>query len=294
MSDQASTAKGILWLMTTLLFFSAMDALAKYLISLGYPVIEVIWARYAGQTVLLLAVFARRMKTVLATRHPVAQAARSLFQFGSTALFFFSVSFIGLAEATAIMDVQPVLITLGAALFLGEKIGPRRLASVFVALFGAIIIIRPGTEVFTPYALLPLAGAVSYAGFALVTRWVGQREHPWTSLFYAGLLGTFVTSVLLPGEWMPVATSHLPWFVLLALLGTAGQFCLIRAFTLTEAGVLAPFGYAGLILAAFWGFVVFGEIPDIFTIVGALVIVGAGLYVWHRETLLRRAVPGRS
>lgn len=289
MSDLNPTARGILWLLATLVFFSMMDALAKYLIELGYPALQIVWARYISQTALLAIVFAPRLGTLLRTAYPLAQAARSLFQFGSTAMFFLSVSFIGLAEATAIMDIQPVLITLGAAIFLGEKIGPRRLASVFVALIGALIIIRPGSAVFSPAAILPLIGAFSYAGFALVTRWVGLRENPWTSLFYAAVFGTLVASAILPWVWVPIAPKHVPGYIVIGLLGLAGQFCLVRAFTLAEASVLAPFGYIGLLFATGWGFILFREVPDRWTVTGALVIVGAGLYVWHRERQLKRA-----
>lgn len=283
-----ASSLGILTMVLGILLFTLMDALAKHL-TLSYPTLQVIWARYAGQTVALLVIFAPRLGKLLRTRHPRMHAARSLCQFGATAFFFLSLSHIGLAEATALMDINPVLITLGAALFLGERLGPRRLAGVAAALIGALIIVRPGSGVFTTAALLPLAAAVCYASFALLTRRLGPVDTVWTSLLHAGLFGTLVTTAALPWTWAPIAAADLWGFLLIGLIGMAGQFCLIRAFSLTEATVLAPFGYVGLIFATFWGALFFGNLPDGWTLAGMLVIAGSGLYVWHREAAARPA-----
>jgi drug/metabolite transporter (DMT)-like permease len=276
-------AKGILLMLAGIMVFTLMDATAKHL-NPSYPSLQIVWARYAGQTVLVLILVAHRMPAVLRTRHPVVQGLRSLFQFGATAMFFLSLGYIGLAEATAIMDVNPVLITLGAALILGEKIGPRRAAGIAAALIGAIIIIRPGFGVFSPAALLPLGAALCYAGTAITTRWIGGRDGIWTSLVYAALPGTIITTALMPFIWQPIASGDIGWFLAIGVMGMAAQGLVIRAFSVAEAGLLAPFGYIGLMFATLWGLLFFGEVPDGLTILGALVIVGAGLYVWHRET----------
>jgi drug/metabolite transporter (DMT)-like permease len=285
----SDTRRGIAMMLLAIAVFTVMDALAKHLIGTGYSPLQVVWARYFGQVALVLVLFAPRLPVVLRSRYPGLQALRSVFQFGATALFFASLGHIGLAEATAIMDINPVLITLGAAVFLGERVGRRRLTGIAAALVGALIVIRPGMGAFVPAALLPLAAAFCYAGFALATRRVGRDEDLRTSLVYSALLGTLITSALVPFVWQPVALGDLWGFVLIGVLGSLAQLCLIRAFTLAEAGTIAPFGYAGLILAAFWGWLFFGAVPDGATILGALVIAAAGLYVWHRETALARA-----
>jgi drug/metabolite transporter (DMT)-like permease len=174
-------------------------------------------------------------------------------------------------------------------LFLGEKLGPRRIAGVLAAMIGALIVIRPGMGVFTPAALLPLGCAVAYAGYAIATRYVGRDESAWTSLIYAAVLGTVITNLAMPFYWQPVENhTQTALFLAIALLGSAAQYFLINAFTQAEASVIAPFGYVGLIFATFWGYGLFGEVPDLWTGIGALVIVGAGLYVWHRETQAAR------
>jgi drug/metabolite transporter (DMT)-like permease len=263
--------------------FTTMDATAKGLIE-RYPAPQVIWVRFAGQLALVLVILGPRLGPVLRTRFPVLHVWRSASQFGATTFFFLSLPYVGLAEATAIADLNPVLITLGAALFLGERLGPRRLAGVIVALLGALIVIRPGAGVFTWWSLLPLCCAVSYATSALLTRKIGAQESVWASMVYAALFGTLVAGAALPFVWEPILPADLWRFGLVALLGTGAQLCIIRSFSITEAAVVAPFAYLGIVFATIWGVVLFDHWPDRWTVVGALVIVGAGLYVWHRET----------
>jgi drug/metabolite transporter (DMT)-like permease len=282
------TKAGILLMVLAIFAFSAMDAAAKGLIQ-RYPVPQVIWARFAGQVLIVAVLLGPRLPVMLRTRWPVLHLIRSACQLGAIACFFSALPFIGLAEATALGDLNPVLITLGAALFLGERLGPRRIAGVVVALIGALIIIRPGLSVFTPAALLPLAAAVFYSINALLTRRLGPHETAWTPMILAALFGMAVTSLSLPFVWVPVPMADWPLFALIGILGTAAQLALIRAFTLAEAGSVAPFAYVGLIFAAGWGFVFYAEVPDLPTVIGALVIVMAGLYVWHRETRVHGA-----
>ncbi len=283
-----TTNTGIGLMALAIFLFTMMDATAKHLIA-TYPAPLVIWARFAGMFVLVVLLLNHRLPAMARTRHPVLHLWRSASQFGATGLFFLSLGYIGLAEATAIVDINPVLVTLGAALFLGERFGWRRAMGVLAALIGAMIIIRPGSGVFSYAALLPLGAAVCYSANVLLTRFLGQKESVWTAMLYASLFGTIAGAFALPWVWAPIAVIDIPWFVLVGLLGTAAQLCIIRAFSITEASVLAPFGYLGLIFSVFWGITLFGQYPDRWTIVGALVIAGAGLYVWHRETLVTKA-----
>jgi len=134
-----------------------------------------------------------------------------------------------------------------------------------------------------PIAVL-LAAALCYSAYALLTRRVGPDEDVWTSLFYTALVGTFLLSLAVPYAWVTPDGTAIALMALAALFGTIGQLFIIRSFSTGEAAMLAPYSYTGLIFAALWGALLFGEWPDIWTIAGALVIAGAGLYVWHRET----------
>nr|WP_247740315.1 MULTISPECIES: DMT family transporter [unclassified Paracoccus (in: a-proteobacteria)] len=277
---------GILLICGAVLCFTMMDATAKHLTQSYHPG-QVVWARFIVNVAILVLLFRSRIPALLRTRHPGLQFGRALTQLASVGLFFTSLQFIGLAEATAIMDTNPVLITLGAALFLGERIGLRRVMGIAAALVGAMIIIRPGMGVFQSAALLPLIGAFTYAAGALLTR-VVRGDSTATSVLWSALVGATLTSVAVPFFWQPVAAADLWAFAALGLFGTISQTLLIRAFAIAEAGVLAPFGYTGLVWAGLWGWLFFGQLPDRWTIVGAVIIVGAGLYVWSREARIAR------
>jgi drug/metabolite transporter (DMT)-like permease len=263
--------------------FTVMDAIAKQLTK-EVGLIQTIWVRYTGQALLVFLIVLPRLREVAKSQYPKLQLLRSVVLMAATCLFFLSISKIGLAEATAIMDINPVLITLGAFLFLGEQIGPRRILGIIASMIGALIIIRPGTDVFTVYAVLPLVAAVCYTTYNLTTRFVGNRESPWTSLLYSALFGAVVFSCMVPFFWQPVSLFSAGLMVLLSLCGTFSQLFLIRALAIGEASLLAPFAYVGLIYATIWGLVFFGEFPDEWSIIGAIIIAISGFYVWYRDT----------
>lgn len=279
-----ATSKGIGFLAFAIFCFTAMDALAKHLVSI-YPTIEVVWARNVGQLGFVLIYLGPRLKQAVKTRLPGWHFLRSLTQLGATAFFFVSLNYIGLAEATALADINPILITLGAALFLGEKMTAARIVGVVVAAIGAVIVIRPGMGVFSAAAVLPLICAASYAGNMLLTRHVGTQESPWAAMFYAAAFGSIVTSAILPFSWQAIPLGDLPLFAVLGGLGAIAQLFTIRAYSTVQAAVLAPFGYLDMVFAIFWSIAAFGSWPDHFTLLGALVIALAGLYVWRQERM---------
>lgn len=268
--------------------FSMMDVMGKT-IAHRTDTIMAIWARYTGQAVLVALLVLPRFKTVMKTNYPGLQFLRSVFLLIGTTCFFFGFVHIGLAGANAIFNLNPVLVTMAAALVLGERFGPRRFIGVVVALIGALIIIRPGSAVFSPYSVLPLIAAFAYTGYAVTTRFVGRDENVWTSLLYTAAFGAVVMSGVVPFFWVTPEGSTIIMMVLIGMFGSAGHLLFIRAFMSAEASVLAPFAYFGLLFATIWGMIFFGEFPDAATYIGALVIVGAGLYVWHRETRAAKA-----
>ena len=262
--------------------FTLMDAVAKVLTQ-EIGVWPTLWIRYLGQAVLVFLIVLPRFGKIVKTSFPLLQLARSVFLMCATMCFFWGISNIGLAEATAIMDISPVLITLGAVLFLGERIGIRRVIGIIGALIGAMIVIRPGSDVFSVYALFPLGAAICYSGYNIITRFVGAREDPWTSLFYTALFGAIVFSAIVPFYWQPLSAFTITLMAALSVMATLAQWLLIKALSLGEASLLAPIGYIALIFATLWGFLLFGGLPDQWTVIGALVIVASGIYVWLRE-----------
>ena len=281
-----ATSLPILLMIGAVFCFASMDATAKYLMKEIGPA-QTIWARYTVQAVIVTFLILPKINVYGRTNYPKLQFLRSVALMMATTLFFFAFSRLGLAEASAIFNISPVLITLGAFLFLREQIGPRRLIGIIVSLLGALIIIRPGTGVFSIYALLPLGAAIFYSTYSLATRFVGTDESPWTSLFYSALFGAICYSIYIAFYWNPMSNNAILLTIIIGLFGTAGHICLIRALTLGEASLVAPFIYTNLLFTTTWGFVLFGNLPDFWTIVGALIIVAAGIYVWARERAAR-------
>lgn len=269
-------------MMLTMFLFSVMDATAKGLAA-RYDVFQVVWARYTSQTLIAVLILSPRLKSVLRTKYVGLQLIRSAFLFCATCCFFFGIVLVGLAEASAIMAVNPLLISIGAFLILGEAFGRRRALGVAAGLFGTLIILRPGSEVFSPYSLLPMGAAFCYAGYAISTRFLGREESVWTSFLYTTAIGTLVATCVVPWFWTTPSLADFGLMLLLGIIGGAGQLSLIKALSVAEAGALAPFSYVGLIFATCWAVVFFDEFPDTWTLVGALVIIVAGIYVWQRE-----------
>ncbi len=286
------TARGILIFLAGGLMFTCMDLMAKLLADRVH-LLQTLWFRYAVQALLVTLLILPRARSVLSTRYPGLQLLRSIFLFAASAFYFASYLELDLAENIAIGQIAPLWLTLGGAFILGEKIGPARLLAVLVGLTGALIIIRPGTEAFTGWSLLVIAGTLCYAGYALATRFVGSDEDVWTSLFYAPLFAMVVLSAAVPFAWEPLIASDWPFLIGIGLFGAAGQLCLIRALSLAEASVLAPFFYGSFLWAVILQVLIFGIWPDLATVGGALVIVGAGLYVWHRETRAQKTKAGK-
>lgn len=250
--------------------------------------VQTLWARYAVQMAIVTVLIAPRARDVLRTQYPGIQLLRSIFLLGATTAYFFGYQVMSLTQTTAIAQISPIWVAVGAAVFLGERFGVVRLIAIAAAFCGALLIIRPATATFTAWALLPLVGSVFYAGYALATRFVGATEDVWTSLFYAALLATVVLTCAVPFFWQPLEPSDLPFLIGVGLFGAAGQLCLIRALSLAEASLLAPFSYAALVFAVALQVVVFGIWPDGLTVLGALVIAGSGLYVWQRSVAAAR------
>lgn len=278
-----ATATGILLMVVAILSFTILDSAANALVD-RYHVLQVLWARIGLQLLFVVLILRGRLPALARSRYPWLHTARAVTQVAAGGFFFASLMYIGFAETAALADMSPILITLGAALFLGERLGLHRVIGVLAAMAGAMFIIRPGSDVFTPAALLPLGCAGAYAANALLTRALGSREDAWTAMIWTSAIGTALVSVAMPWVWQPVAAADAPLYLLMGVCGTFSQICVIRAFSLAEASAIAPFTYLGILFATLWGILFFGEIPTLSTIAGAAVIVASGLYVWYRET----------
>ncbi len=283
-----NVAAGIGWMLLTTFLFIALDTLAKYLLQL-YPAPQVIWARFFFHLLLAMAMMGPSLLSGIRSARPLLQHARSVLLLFTTTLFMIGLSTVGLATATAIMFLTPLIVTLLSIPMLGEKVGLRRLAGVLVGFAGALIIVRPGFESLSLGMLLLLVASFGNAFYQLVTRQVRHYDGANTTLFYTALAGTVAFSAIAPLDWQTPQGFDWLLFLGLGVIGGLSQLCLIRAFRLAPAAVVSPFSYTGLIWAVLFGFAVFLELPDRWTLLGALLIVGSGLYVFHRERTL--AIP---
>ena len=278
-------AAGIGWMLLTTFWFIALDTLGKYLLQ-SYPPGQVLWARFFFHLLFAAAIMGPALLPGLRSGRPALQLARSVLLLLTTSLFFLGLRTVPLATATAIMFVTPLVVTMLSIPLLGEKVGVRRFVGVVVGFAGALVIVRPGLEAMSLGMLLVLGGSFSNALYQIVTRQVRHYDGTTTTFFYTALAGTVVFSTLAPMDWRPPDAFDWLLFVGLGLLGGVSQLCLIRAFRLAPAAVVSPFSYTGLIWATLFGFVMFLELPDVWTLAGAALIVGSGLYVFHRERTL--------
>lgn len=267
---------------------SVMDVMAKT-VGTHVPVGQIVWLRFVTQAVLIGVFLLNTKQKPFESRHLKLHALRGLATTLSSFLFFLGVIHLPLADATALIQLGPVAVTVGAVLFLGEKIGRRRLAGILVAFLGAIFIIRPDTSIMSSASLYPIFGTLGFAFYALVTRFV-RVDGPWVSLFLQGFFGAIFSSLFVPFVWKPIPVAQLPALSILVLAGIIGHLFMIKAFSSAPASIIAPFGYAGLLFATLFGVIIFKEVPDLMTMFGAMTIVSAGLYVWYRDKITQATV----
>ena len=277
------TQQGAIWMILGVLSMALMDVMAKIL-GHNVPVAQIVWLRFMSQAILIGTFLAISGQMFVQSNYFHLHALRGFATTTSSYLFFLAVIYLPLADATALMQLAPIMVTLGAVIILKERIGRKRVFGIGVAFFGAMILIRPGTSVMSTMSLVPLVGAVFFTIYALATRFA-RADGPWRSLFYQGLFGSFFSSLAVPFFWQPININDAPILIALVLLGILGHLFMIRAFATAQASDIAPFGYAALLFAIIFGIIVFKEIPDIITWLGAIIIVGAGIYVWSREKL---------
>ena len=244
-----------------------------------YPVLVIIWARYLAQTVLMAGLFAPRMgRRVFRTKRPGLQLFRGLSQVGISILFISGLRYIPLAEATAVIFLTPLLVTIASAM-LGETVSRSQWLAVGCGLLGVMIIVRPGGALFTPAILLPFGAAVCFTLYQLLTRRLAGTEHPVTSNFLSSLVGTLVTSALVLLEWRTPTLADAALMAALGAMAMTGHLLLTNAFRFASAAMLAPFTYAQIIFAGVVGLILFSHAPDAGAMLGMAIIIASGFAV---------------
>lgn len=283
--------RGIAFVLMSIVFFVSLDTTAKYMTGTLDPV-QVVWGRYVFSVLLLpLLMSPRRLRVAFHTRKPWLQLLRSVLLVATTATFFTAIKYIPLADAIAIGFLSPLLGTALAIPVLGEKVGVRRWTAIAIGFVGVMIVLRPGFEERHWAYFLPLLVALLMAVYNVCTRLVVRHDSADTSLACTNAFGAIAATVaviLLPGVWQEPTAIDWGFMAAVGAFGSLGHFCLILAYRSAPVSTLAPFTFGHIVLAVLAGWLVFNDLPDLWTMVGAAIVAGSGIYVFRREAMLAR------
>lgn len=284
-------AIGLMCLAVTL--FSALDTSAKYLVTHAHmPAVEVVWSRFLGQfTLMLLLLTAMPVSELLHTRKLKLELVRSFLMVSTTACNFIALRYLRLDQTVSVTFLAPLLVALLAGPFLGEWVGWRRLVAISIGFIGVLIVVHPGVGALHPAFAVSFLGMLVYSFFMILTRFLAAHDKPLVMLFYSILLGTFALAPFALWQWVwPQTIGEALLLAGLGAFGGAGHYLFIHAYRLAPASSVAPFLYVQILTMVAFGFAVFGDVPDIYTLIGSGVIIASGIYLLHRETRLRAEV----
>tara|TARA_B100000530_G_C15914881_1_gene470845 strand:+ start:545 stop:1411 length:867 start_codon:yes stop_codon:yes gene_type:complete len=276
---------GILLMIITTIVFASQDGLSKYLAT-EYNVYMVVMIRYWFFAAFVISVSSQKtggIKRVAKTKSPILQIFRSLILVAEMCITILAFTLLGLAETHAIFASYPLIIAMLSGPILGEYVGWRRWLAICVGFIGILIILNPGNGIFSPYALVPLVGAILFALYGLLTRYVGQYDNSSASFFWTGVVGSIAMTIIGLNYWDPVSKSDWSIMLLLSASGVVGHYLLIKCYEVAEASAVQPFAYLQLIWASMIGIIIFGEQITTNVLIGACIIVGAGLFTLWRE-----------
>jgi drug/metabolite transporter (DMT)-like permease len=287
-AERRDALRGILFMLLCVLIFGLMDALVK-LAAERHPIGQIIFFRnFFAFIPLSFFIHKAGGLAVLRTRYVAQHVLRSITGIISMAMTFYAFAKMPLADAVAIGLSAPIFLTTFSVPLLGEHVGWRRWSAVGVGFIGILVITRPGSGVFGPIALIPLASAALYAVAMIQIRKVATREPAATMAFYLTLCATLLGAASLPWQWVTPTPLMLLCLMAIGLLGGLAQMALTQAYRVAPVSLVAPFEYSALLVAAVFGFAIWGQIPDHFVWLGAAIVVASGLYILHRETVRRR------
>lgn len=278
--DAHSHSRAIVLVVLACFVLAGMDALGKHLMQ-HLPPTQVVWARYSFHTLLVGVIFVlQHQRHFIRPQRPWLQLVRGLCLLGVTFGMYLSIRIVPLGEATAIMFVAPILLTLLAAWLLHEPIHLAHVAALGLGFAGVLSILRPGTEGFQPALLLPLGSALLLAFYFILTRHLRGLDSELTTLFHTTVAGTIGLSLAIPWYWVAPTPFEWPLLISMGALGATGHLMLIRAFHLASASSLSPWLNMQILAAALYGAGFFGDSLALQFVLGSVLIVLAGIWVW--------------
>ena len=279
---QSHNALGLAYMAGGMFIFSAVDTQAKFLTETLHP-LQVVWSRQFG---LLIGVFVFMLVkgfSVLRTSNPGLQTARGLLAAGSATFFILGISYVPLADAVAVSFVAPLIVTIMGALLLREPVGVRRWSAVIIGFFGTLIVVRPGMGVVDPAVLFVVIAAILFASRQILSRVLSNSDSTATTIAYTALASSVVLTIPLWFVWRwPTTTTEWGLLVSMAVMAACAEIMVIKALAIAHAVVVAPVQYTHIVWGTMYGYLVFGNLPDTWTWIGALIIVATGFYTLRR------------
>ena len=287
--------RALLYMGLAVMLFPFMNTIVKVLREDFDPAM-IIWARYLSHFLLMLALFLPAHGwSLLKTAHPTIQIGRSLLLLIATICYFTALGYVPLATAAVIGFTSPFIVTALSIPILGEQVGWRRWGAVVIGFFGAVIVIRPGTDTLHPLATLVLITAVCYGLYQIYTRKISGSDKAVTTITWTALVGALITSIMVPFFWQtPQTLKQVLLLSVTGMVGGLGHYFVVKAFQHGQASLLAPVVYGQIVGATLLGFVIFGDFPDSWTWLGTSIIVGCGLYIGYRERLVHNGTKQQS
>ncbi len=282
---------GIVAMLGSVFLFGTMDATVKWL-SAGYPTWQIMFFR-SLVALLPISIFVARAGgiRVLRTRRPGLHLLRATIGVSAMGSAFYGLGKLPLADAMAIFHSAPILMTALSVPLLGEKVGIRRWTAVIIGFLGVLLVVKPGSDVFSVYALFMLAAAFFVGIASNIIRTLSRTDDPACITFYFTLMATTVSGVLsLLFGWNRPPAMDLALLFAVGILGGCAQYLMTLSFKNAEVGLVSPLKYVMIVIGGFFGYVIWGEVPDGLSLIGIFVIISSGVYTMHRETRLNRVI----
>ena len=273
---------GILFLIFAYLSFSILDAIQKTLI-LHNSVFQLLLVKYFF--VLFLALFESKRKNnrlFYKSKNIKLQIFRSVLSVIESGCFVLSFKYLSLANAHSVGSLAPVIVVALSAIILKEKVSPKTWIAIFIGFIGVLIILRPTSSIFDPKALLPLITAFVLGFYQIITKKVSQYDKNETSLFYTSIIGIITMSLLASNFWLPIDKSSYLMFLGIGIFFSLGLYFQIIALSKARASIIQPFHYTLIFWAIIFGFIFYNDIPDMFTVIGAVIITCSGIFVLNQ------------
>lgn len=282
---------GVYLMIATTFVFAMQDGISRHLAG-EYNVFMVVMIRYWFFAAFVITIARRQaggIRAAARTQQPFVQAFRGVLLAAEICVMVGAFVLLGLVEAHAIFTCYPLLVAALSGPILGEKVGWRRWTAIGIGFIGVLVILQPGFGVFSIYALVPLAAAFMFALYNLLTRYVAAKDRAATSFFWTGTAGAVVTTCIGVWFWEPMIARDWAWMATLCVTGATGHYLLIKTYEVAEASAVQPFAYLQLVFAATLGLVVFGETLATNVIIGAGIVVCAGLFtLWRTRAVAER------